>query len=107
MSASTYHPTDSPPGPTGTPPRAASHPGRSRFLPTIHTRMIALLGVLLALCIVGVVTRPDAFLTEGNISTMLRLAAAIGVVSVGMTFVITGGGIDPRSARSSRWPASG
>ena len=26
--------------------------------------------------------------------TILRLAATIGVVSVGMTFVITGGGID-------------
>ncbi|MET1071612.1 MAG: ABC transporter permease, partial [Umezawaea sp.] len=33
-------------------------------------------------------------LTEANISTMLRLAAAIGVVSVGMTFVIISGGID-------------
>src|SRR6185295_2115513 len=31
---------------------------------------------------------------ESNISTMLRLAAAIGVVSVGMTFVIISGGID-------------
>ncbi|GAA4866580.1 MULTISPECIES: ABC transporter permease [Saccharopolyspora] len=57
-------------------------------------RMIALLAVFIALCVVGYATRPDAFLTEGNISTVLRLSAAIGVVSVGMTFVIAAGGID-------------
>ncbi|MEY8038234.1 ABC transporter permease [Saccharopolyspora cebuensis] len=56
--------------------------------------MIALLAVFIALCVVGYATRPDAFLTEGNISTVLRLSAAIGVVSVGMTFVIAAGGID-------------
>lgn len=57
-------------------------------------RLTALFFVLIALCVVGYATRPDAFLTEGNISTILRLAAAIGVVSVGMTFVISAGGID-------------
>nr|WP_238547021.1 ABC transporter permease [Saccharopolyspora erythraea] len=57
-------------------------------------RLTSLVLVLVALCVVGHLTRPDAFLTEGNISTVLRLAAAIGVVSVGMTFVITAGGID-------------
>ena len=53
-----------------------------------------LAGVLVVLCLVGQFTRPELFLTEGNISTILRLAAAIGVVSVGMTFVIISGGID-------------
>ncbi|MEV1115441.1 ABC transporter permease [Actinosynnema sp. NPDC049800] len=57
-------------------------------------RLTGLLGVLVVLCVVGYATRPDSFLTEANISTMLRLAAAIGVVSVGMTFVIISGGID-------------
>nr|WP_307867855.1 ABC transporter permease [Umezawaea beigongshangensis] len=57
-------------------------------------RLAGLVGVLVVLCLVGYVTRPDSFLTEANISTMLRLAAAIGVVSVGMTFVIISGGID-------------
>lgn len=63
-------------------------------LARLDGRMLALAGVLLAICVVGYLTRPDAFLTQSNISTMLRLAAAIGVVSVGMTFVIIGGGID-------------
>jgi ribose transport system permease protein len=57
-------------------------------------RLAILVGVLVALCVVGYVADPTGFLSEGNISTMLRLAAAIGVVSVGMTFVIISGGID-------------
>ncbi len=60
----------------------------------LDLRLTGLLGVLVVLCAVGYATRPDSFLTEANISTMLRLAAAIGVVSVGMTFVIISGGID-------------
>jgi ribose transport system permease protein len=57
-------------------------------------RLAILVGVLIALCVVGYIADPSGFLSEGNISTMLRLAAAIGVVSVGMTFVIISGGID-------------
>jgi len=67
---------------------------RSGFAFKIDARLLGLTGVLVALCVVGYITRPDTFLTEGNISTILRLAAAIGVVSVGMTFVIISGGID-------------
>ncbi|WP_009951118.1 ABC transporter permease [Saccharopolyspora erythraea] len=65
-----------------------------RWWARADVRLTSLVLVLVALCVVGHLTRPDAFLTEGNISTVLRLAAAIGVVSVGMTFVITAGGID-------------
>ena len=46
------------------------------------------------ICVVGVVTAGDRFANIDNVLTILRLAAVIGVVSVGMTFVITGGGID-------------
>ncbi|MFL6144612.1 MAG: ABC transporter permease [Labedaea sp.] len=60
----------------------------------IDLRLTALVGVLLVLCAAGYISQPDTFLNESNISTMLRLAAAIGVVSVGMTFVIISGGID-------------
>jgi len=49
---------------------------------------------LAVLCIVGAATAPDQFLTVDNVLTILRLAAVIGVVSIGMTFVIIGGGID-------------
>ncbi|MFL6124922.1 ABC transporter permease [Actinophytocola sp.] len=56
-------------------------------------RLTILIGVLVALCVVGYALN-STFLGENNISIMLRLAAAIGVVSVGMTFVIISGGID-------------
>lgn len=57
-------------------------------------RNLGLVIALLALCVVGVVTAGDRFASTDNLLTILRLAAVIGVVSIGMTFVITGGGID-------------
>jgi ribose transport system permease protein len=66
---------------------------RSRGL-RLDVRLGSLIGVLVVLCAVGYFLQPDNFLSESNLSTMLRLAAAIGVVSVGMTFVIISGGID-------------
>jgi ribose transport system permease protein len=69
-------------------------PKRKRFAWRADPRLLGLTGVLVVLCLVGQLTRPDQFFTDGNISTILRLAAAIGVVSVGMTFVIISGGID-------------
>ena len=55
------------------------------------------LGLVLALgllCVVGLVTTGERFGSVDNMLTILRLAAVTGVVSIGMTFVITGGGID-------------
>ncbi|CAM5285879.1 sugar ABC transporter permease [Streptomyces avidinii] len=57
-------------------------------------RNLSLLGVLAVLVAVGGVTRPDAFLATSNLQLVLTQASIIGVVTVGMTFVITGGGID-------------
>ncbi|PRX48580.1 monosaccharide ABC transporter membrane protein (CUT2 family) [Prauserella shujinwangii] len=71
---------------------AATGAGRRAF--PVDVRLLGLTGVLVLLCLIGYVTNPDTFLTEGNISIMLRQAAAIGVVSVGMTFVILTAGID-------------
>ncbi|MFC5290541.1 ABC transporter permease [Actinokineospora guangxiensis] len=76
---------------TGAPPPP---PNPRSSVGWLDLRLAGLLGVLIVLCIVGYATKPESFLTEANISTMLRLAAAIGVVSVGMTFVIISGGID-------------
>jgi ribose transport system permease protein len=54
--------------------------------------------VLAVLVLIGAVTRPelygDATWVRNNIFTILQQASAIGVVTVGMTFVIIGGGID-------------
>jgi ribose transport system permease protein len=46
------------------------------------------------LCIVGLTTAGDRFGSTDNALTILKLASTIGVVSIGMTFVIIGGGID-------------
>ncbi|MEV6878501.1 ABC transporter permease [Amycolatopsis sp. NPDC051128] len=73
--------------------KAVTTDGR-RFAFRADPRLLGLAGVLVVLCLVGQFTRPELFFTESNISTILRLAAAIGVVSVGMTFVIISGGID-------------
>ncbi|MER6946923.1 ABC transporter permease [Nonomuraea sp. NPDC000554] len=56
-----------------------------------HLGLFAALGLLV---IVGLVTRPDNFATTANLVSILSLAATIGVITVGATFVIIGGGID-------------
>ncbi len=57
-------------------------------------RNLGLVVALFLLCLVGVATAGEQFASTDNALTILRLGAVIGVVSVGMTFVITGGGID-------------
>jgi ribose transport system permease protein len=61
-------------------------------------RNLGLVGVLVILVVIGAATRPDLYgnasWVGNNVSTILQQASAIGVVTVGMTFVIIGGGID-------------
>jgi ribose transport system permease protein len=61
-------------------------------------RNLGLVAVLVLLVVIGAVTRPELYGDSGwvrnNIFTILQQASAIGVVTVGMTFVIIGGGID-------------
>jgi ribose transport system permease protein len=61
-------------------------------------RNLGLVGVLAVLVIIGIFTRPELYSdptwVKNNIFTILQQASAIGVVTVGMTFVIIGGGID-------------
>lgn len=57
-------------------------------------RNLGLVVALVLLCVVGLATAGDRFASVDNVVTILRLASGIGVVAIGMTFVITGGGID-------------
>ncbi len=61
-------------------------------------RNLALIGVLLALFVIGAATRWDLYSNPdwvwANMLSILKLASVVGVVTVGMTFVIIGGGID-------------
>ncbi|CCG04475.1 ABC transporter permease [Blastococcus saxobsidens] len=80
-----------------TSPAAGRGPGNgsgSGFLSGPIGRNLGLVIALGILCAVGAATAPDRFVDIDNVLTILRLAAVIGVVSVGMTFVIIGGGID-------------
>lgn len=61
-------------------------------------RNLGLLGVLAVLIVIGIATRPDLYGDSrwvwDNALSILKLASVVGVVTVGMTFVIIGGGID-------------
>jgi ribose transport system permease protein len=61
-------------------------------------RNLGLVAVLLVLYAIGAWSRPDIFLHAdrlwSNELTVLTLASSIGVVAIGMTFVIISGGID-------------
>ncbi|MGW1887627.1 ABC transporter permease [Streptomyces sp. NPDC001970] len=79
------------------PPAAKSTPdrgGRPALGLRADVRNLSLLGVLAALVVVGGITNPDSFLDTSNLQLVLTQASVIGVVTVGMTFVITSGGID-------------
>lgn len=66
----------------------------SRFMGSSGARSIGLVVALLLLALVGYITAGERFASVGNLLVILRFASVIGVVSIGMTFVITSGGID-------------
>src|SRR5690606_39072256 len=76
-----------------TPPSAGAAAWRA-VLCRADVRARSPLGVLAVLVLVGGFTKPDEFLDTRNLQLVLTQAAVIGVVTVGMTFVITSGGID-------------
>lgn len=59
----------------------------------LEARDYALAGVVVLLLIIGTFVN-DRFLTLSNMETVLKQASVVGVVSMGMTFVITTAGID-------------
>jgi ribose transport system permease protein len=79
------------------PPEAPAKQER-RKLDENTLRNLGLVGVLVLLIVVGIITKPDLYSdptwVKNNFLTILQQASAIGVVTVGMTFVIIGGGID-------------
>nr|WP_216647880.1 ABC transporter permease [Isoptericola chiayiensis] len=57
-------------------------------------RNLGLVAALLLLCLVGFLTGGDRFASVQNLMIVLSLASVTGVIAIGMTFVITTGGID-------------
>lgn len=74
---------------------AGAAPGR-RWRPLLDTgagHNLGLVAALAALCVIGIATAPT-FATTANLLTILTSASIIGVITVGATMVIIGGGID-------------
>lgn len=74
--------------------KVASTSKRGGLLSGAAGRNLGLVIALVAICAFGVITAGERFASIDNLLTILRLAAVLGVISIGMTFVITGGGID-------------
>ncbi|MEV4804170.1 ABC transporter permease [Nonomuraea sp. NPDC049421] len=72
----------------------ASLPALPSIRGVSEMRHLGLIGALALLVVVGLVTRYENFATASNFVSILSLAATIGVITVGATFVIIGGGID-------------
>nr|WP_315268753.1 ABC transporter permease [Microbacterium lemovicicum] len=84
--------------PTPTPPTGSDPTERrstaSRLLSGSAGRNLGLVLALALIFVIGAVTAGDTFTSVPNILVILRQASIIGVVSIGMTFVIIAGGID-------------
>ena len=82
-----------------TSPVPASAPGARRLGPLTlpsgsNLQEYALAGVIVLLLIVGAILKPDTFPTTDNARAILTQASVVGVLAIGMTFVIATAGID-------------
>lgn len=60
----------------------------------IHYQEYTLVAVIIALLVVGSILKPDTFPTANNFRAILTQASVVGVLAIGMTFVIATAGID-------------
>jgi ribose transport system permease protein len=79
-------------GTPGTPGPGAGSPARAWR--RIQLQEAALPVVVILLLVAGTIADREAFLTRDNLLTVLTQASVVGIVAVGMTFVIATGGID-------------
>lgn len=61
--------------------------------PKVNLAVIAPLVALVVLVLIGIAMNPN-FLSFANITNVLARSAFIGIIAIGMTFVITAGGLD-------------
>ena len=60
----------------------------------IELQEYALVAVVALILVIGAVIEPGTFLTSDNMLNVVRQASVVGVLAIGMTFVIATGGID-------------
>ncbi|GAB3240494.1 ABC transporter permease [Kineosporia babensis] len=78
---------------TAPPAVSTQRPGVLARMRGTEVRNLGLVAVLAVLIVIGAVTSEN-FLTTDNLENILVSSSVIGVVTIGMTFVIIGGGID-------------
>ncbi len=71
----------------------ASGTGGRRLL-GVGLQEYTLVVVVVVLFVVGAILKPDSFPTADNVRNMLTQASVVGVLAIGMTFVIATAGID-------------
>ncbi len=59
-----------------------------------NKKILGILGLLIAICLVTGIGAPDSFLTAQNTENTVRWTAIYGIISIGAAFVIMTGGID-------------
>jgi ribose transport system permease protein len=68
---------------------------RTRALPSgVRLQEYTLVGVIVALIVAGAALKPETFPTTDNFRAILTQASVVGVLAIGMTFVIATAGID-------------
>jgi ribose transport system permease protein len=73
---------------------ATGKPRSGRSARNIDYQEYALVGVVVLLLIAGAILKGDAFLSKDNLFNVLRQGSVVGVLAIGMTFVIATAGID-------------
>ncbi|MBM3714554.1 MAG: ABC transporter permease [Actinobacteria bacterium] len=79
---------------TGVTPAPEAVPAWRRLLSGSAGRNLGLVVALLLIVVIGAVTAQGSFTSLDNMLVILRQASIIGVIAIGMTFVIIAGGID-------------
>ena len=75
-------------------PEPAQGPAFAARMKALRIQEYALAGVVVLLFIAGSILKPETFPTWDNIRNMLTQASVVGVLAIGMTFVIATAGID-------------
>lgn len=60
----------------------------------MNVKVVGILGLFVALCLVMILLTPDTFLQAFNVENLIRRTALFGIISIGVAFVIITGGID-------------
>jgi ribose transport system permease protein len=79
---------------TSVPPSHARHLGPLAIPSGVQLQEYTLAGVILVLVVVGAALKPDTFPTADNLRAVVTQASVVGVLAIGMTFVIATAGID-------------